>query len=233
MKGAVSMPDGSVAAETERPESDERLERIRRGEFDDIRSEAKRIEKTLKKRDAAKRFGELARLMTTKFSDFESAADYAAEFSEKSRRLEAAYNSRRKFETVSCISATAAELMLSALYILLFVRIGSDFKPFIFLTVCYTVMFAGFMIGYVCESEKGASACLFGAFGFAADFIMTIILALVFKTAGSVVEYLKLLVMPVVIALAAGAAVCVVWGIFAGRAENRQGQAVERKSKGL
>ncbi len=227
------MPDGSVATETERSENNERLERIRRGEFDDIREEAKRIEKTLKKRDAAKRFGELARLMTTRFSDFESAADYAAEFSEKSRRLEAAYNSRRKFETVSCISATAAELLLGALYIFLFVKTGSDFKPFIFLTICYTIMFAGFMIGYVCESEKGASACLFGAFGFAADFIMTIILALVFKTTGSAVEFIKLLVLPVVIALAAGAAVCIVWGIFAGHSENRQEQTGEKRSKGL
>lgn len=187
--------------------------RRRAEEFNELKDEGRRIDKTLKCYDAAKRYKQLADILREKYYDFESAEDYAREFQEKGEKLSRAHERRAAYEKISCLSASAAVVLVSVLYIVIYVREGKNFEPFFWLTAALGTDVCGCLIGYI--SSKGSAPSLLGAFGFTADIVATAVLAIAYKSAGGVPEYFKLLFIPLLLGTAAGILGAAVWSICA------------------
>lgn len=207
----------------------QRLEKLRE-EYTALRDEAKRCVKILKKKDAAKKLRGISARLSEKYSEIEGAPDYAREFSARADELDREYARRSSFEKISCATATLLEIAAAALYIIAFAKLGDSFGPFVPLTVCDCIMLGGFMIGYFCESGSGAYASLFAALGFAVMLIATIVLCIFNKLSLGALGYIKLIALPIVIGLAAGIVIYIVWSRFAANAEKVQ-KLQEKKSK--
>lgn len=208
-------------------ENARRLAKLK-SEYTALRDDAKRYEKILKKRDAAQKLSAISEKLLKNYAEIEGAQDYAREFSAKAKSLEEQYENRRGFEKKSCIVAVLVQIAAAFLYVFAFAKIGGDFSPTVPLTVCDCIMFAGFMIGYFCESGSGAYASFFAALCFAVMLIATVILCIINKLALGLLGYLGLAALPIVIGIAAGAIVYLIWRSFAAKAEM---PAEERKVK--
>lgn len=202
----------------------QRLEKLR-VEYTALRDEAKRCVKILKKRDAAKKLREISARLSETYSEIEGAPDYAREFSARADDLEREYARRSSFEKISCIIASLLEIAVAAIYIMAFAKLGDSMNPLLPLTVCDCIMLGGFLTGYSCESGSGAYASLFAALGFAVMLIATIVLCIFNKLSLGVLGYIKLITLPIVIGIAAGIVIYIVWSRFAAKSEK------ERKSK--
>ncbi len=187
--------------------------------YAELREDAKRAEKILKKRDASKRLEDISKELREKYSDIEGAEDYAREYAEKSVSLMEAYNRRKRYEVICCIAACFLVVLTALIYILMFSKQGSNYRPLIPLTVCDCIAFASFMIGYHCESESGTAASVIGAAGLAACFIATALLCIFKRPPLGLLGYIELLFLPIVIGFFAGVVLYVTWGIFARRIE--------------
>ena len=199
-------------------ENAQRLEKLR-SEYTALRDDAKRYEKVLKKKEAAKKLTAISEELLKDYAEIEGAEDYAREFSAKALTLEEQYEKRRVFEKKSCIVAVLVQIAAAFLYVFAFAKLGGDFSPTVPLTVCDCIMFSGFMIGYFCESGSGAYASFFAALCFAVMFIATAVLCIINKLALGLLGYLGLVALPIVIGVAAGAIVYLIWRGFAARAE--------------
>ncbi len=208
-------------------EADKKL----RAEYQSLREEADRAEKILKKRDAARRLEEISQVFLNRFSSIEGAADYAREYSERSKVLQAAYIKRRKYEIICCLAAAAVCVFVALIYILTFAKQGKDYRPLIPLCICDSLMIAAFMIGYHCESDSGTWASVTGAAGAAACFIATWLLCIFKRPPLGILGYIWLLFLPIVIGFLAGAILYITWGIFARRFEKPAKSRWEKKSR--
>lgn len=206
----------------------QRLEKLRE-EYTQLRDEAKRCEKILRKREAARKLTEISEKLAQDYSEIEGAEDYAREFSAKAAQLEKEYERRQAFEKKSCAIVALAEIAAAALYLLLFANIGDKFSPLVPLVICDCILFSGFTIGYFCESSSGAYASLFAALDFALALIGTIVLCILNKLALGFGGYVMLLLLPIVIGGAVGAIVYIVWSRFAAKSEKDQ---IKRGRKG-
>lgn len=208
-------------------ENDKKL----RAEYQSLREEAERAEKILKKRDAARRLEEISQVFLSKYSSIEGASDYAREYSERSKVLQAAYIKRRKYEIICCVAAAAVCALAAVIYILTFAKQGRDYRPLIPLCICDSLMIATFMIGYHCESDSGTLASVTGAAGAAACFIATVLLSIFKRPPLGFLGYIWLLLLPIVIGFTAGAVLYITWGIFARRVEKPGKTRWEKKSR--